>query len=176
MTGNIRSLACFGGSCLNWTSSHLPTQVAPLSPLQMSKKGAKNTKEVRQYAIGDTVLGKVRGYPPWPGVVSSQSRVVNWQMAQPFFFFFSSFFGPYFFLVLGGRSYRCSFSCPQGAASSQEGYIILCYFLPNGRLVGSSISLPLFLFFFYIQLFWFCLFFIVHGFTQKICRRFRNTK
>ena len=40
----------------------------------MSKKGAKNTKEVRQYNIGDVVLGKVRGYPPWPAMVSAKSR------------------------------------------------------------------------------------------------------
>ena len=41
----------------------------------MSKKGAKNTKEVRQYDVGDIVLGKIRGYPPWPAVVSPQGRV-----------------------------------------------------------------------------------------------------
>ena len=40
----------------------------------MSKKGAKSAKEVSQYEIGEVVLGKVRGYPPWPGIVSSKSR------------------------------------------------------------------------------------------------------
>ncbi|KIK57909.1 hypothetical protein GYMLUDRAFT_75195 [Collybiopsis luxurians FD-317 M1] len=34
----------------------------------MSKKGPKSSKaEVQSYEIGDTVLGKIRGYPPWPG-------------------------------------------------------------------------------------------------------------
>ncbi|KAE9389960.1 Tudor/PWWP/MBT [Gymnopus androsaceus JB14] len=37
----------------------------------MSKKGSKATKpDVSTYDIGDTVLGKVRGYPPWPGRVA----------------------------------------------------------------------------------------------------------
>ncbi|CAA7270272.1 unnamed protein product [Cyclocybe aegerita] len=35
----------------------------------MSKKTTKNTKEVREYAIGDSVLGKIRGFPPWPAIV-----------------------------------------------------------------------------------------------------------
>ncbi|KAF9547332.1 hypothetical protein CPC08DRAFT_715826 [Agrocybe pediades] len=35
----------------------------------MSKKAAKPQKEFRTYSTGDPVLGKVRGYPPWPGVV-----------------------------------------------------------------------------------------------------------
>ncbi|KAF8883068.1 hypothetical protein CPB84DRAFT_1817097 [Gymnopilus junonius] len=35
----------------------------------MSKKLNKPQKEYRQYDIGDSVLGKVRGYPPWPGVI-----------------------------------------------------------------------------------------------------------
>ncbi|KAF9474736.1 Tudor/PWWP/MBT [Pholiota conissans] len=33
------------------------------------KSAAKSAKEVRQYVIGDPVLGKMRGYPPWPGIV-----------------------------------------------------------------------------------------------------------
>ncbi|KAF5365873.1 hypothetical protein D9757_011055 [Collybiopsis confluens] len=34
----------------------------------MSKKGTKSSKaDVQSYEIGDTVLGKIRGYPPWPG-------------------------------------------------------------------------------------------------------------
>ncbi|KAF9524622.1 hypothetical protein CPB83DRAFT_861008 [Crepidotus variabilis] len=35
----------------------------------MSKKGAKGQKEFRPYSVGDPVLGKIRGYPPWPGVI-----------------------------------------------------------------------------------------------------------
>ena len=72
--GNSRSLACLG---LVLEPSSFPTTSSPLPPhslLQMSKKGAKNTKEVRQYSIGDVVLGKVRGYPPWPAMVSAKSR------------------------------------------------------------------------------------------------------
>ncbi|KDR67039.1 hypothetical protein GALMADRAFT_216707 [Galerina marginata CBS 339.88] len=39
----------------------------------MSKKVTKTVKEFRQYELGDPVLGKVRGYPPWPGVVVDPS-------------------------------------------------------------------------------------------------------
>jgi hypothetical protein len=35
-------------------------------------KGA-GAKEVRQYAVNETVLGKIRGYPPWPGIVRAFS-------------------------------------------------------------------------------------------------------
>ncbi|KAF8868464.1 hypothetical protein BD779DRAFT_1676673 [Infundibulicybe gibba] len=35
----------------------------------MNKKAAKTPKEVLCYEIRDVVLGKVRGYPPWPGMV-----------------------------------------------------------------------------------------------------------
>ncbi|TFK61901.1 Tudor/PWWP/MBT [Pluteus cervinus] len=35
----------------------------------MSKKGAKQVKEMPSYQTRDVVLGKVRGYPPWPGMV-----------------------------------------------------------------------------------------------------------
>jgi hypothetical protein len=72
--GNSRILACLG---LVLEPSSFPTTSSPChprSPLQMSKKGAKIIKEVRQYSIGDVVLGKVRGYPPWPAMVSAKSR------------------------------------------------------------------------------------------------------
>ncbi|KIY73025.1 Tudor/PWWP/MBT, partial [Cylindrobasidium torrendii FP15055 ss-10] len=32
-----------------------------------SKTAAKQTKSTGSYALKDVVLGKVRGYPPWPG-------------------------------------------------------------------------------------------------------------
>ncbi|KJA23393.1 hypothetical protein HYPSUDRAFT_163339 [Hypholoma sublateritium FD-334 SS-4] len=35
----------------------------------MSKKAPKSAKEVRKYNIGDPVLGKMRGYAPWPGII-----------------------------------------------------------------------------------------------------------
>jgi hypothetical protein len=42
----------------------------------MSKKGTKSPKsEVSTYEIGDTVLGKVRGYPPWPARVVDPESV-----------------------------------------------------------------------------------------------------
>ncbi|THU87098.1 hypothetical protein K435DRAFT_354999 [Dendrothele bispora CBS 962.96] len=41
----------------------------------MSKKGAKAPKEVASYDIRDIVLGKVRGFPPWPGMVVEPSAV-----------------------------------------------------------------------------------------------------
>jgi hypothetical protein len=36
----------------------------------MSKKGAKAQPKEQSYEIRDVVLAKVRGYPPWPGIVS----------------------------------------------------------------------------------------------------------
>lgn len=42
----------------------------------MSKKGAKSSsKEVSSYGTRDIVLGKVRGYPPWPGMVVDPDSV-----------------------------------------------------------------------------------------------------
>lgn len=35
----------------------------------MSKKASKSEKESATYETRDIVLGKVRGYPPWPGMV-----------------------------------------------------------------------------------------------------------
>ncbi|KIM45736.1 hypothetical protein M413DRAFT_66307 [Hebeloma cylindrosporum] len=35
----------------------------------MSKKSTKNAKESRAYDVGEAVLGKIRGYPPWPGII-----------------------------------------------------------------------------------------------------------
>ncbi|KAF8625302.1 hypothetical protein AX15_005435 [Amanita polypyramis BW_CC] len=41
----------------------------------MSKKTAKTPKEVSSYETRDVVLGKVRGYPPWPGMVVDPATV-----------------------------------------------------------------------------------------------------
>ncbi|KAL0957086.1 hypothetical protein HGRIS_003182 [Hohenbuehelia grisea] len=42
----------------------------------MSKKGATKTpKEPLSYEIRDVVLGKIRGYPPWPGMVVDPESV-----------------------------------------------------------------------------------------------------
>ncbi|KAJ4491014.1 hypothetical protein J3R30DRAFT_3277408 [Lentinula aciculospora] len=42
----------------------------------MSKKGTKGSKtEVSSYEIADIVLGKVRGYPPWPGRVADPASI-----------------------------------------------------------------------------------------------------
>ncbi|KXN91181.1 PWWP domain-containing protein 1 [Leucoagaricus sp. SymC.cos] len=41
----------------------------------MSKKAAKSAKEVSSYETRDIVLGKVRGYPPWPGMVVDPETV-----------------------------------------------------------------------------------------------------
>ncbi|KAF5348117.1 hypothetical protein D9756_010760 [Leucocoprinus leucothites] len=40
-----------------------------LLPKTMSKKAGKSAKEVSSYETHDVVLGKVRGYPPWPGMI-----------------------------------------------------------------------------------------------------------
>lgn len=40
----------------------------------MSKKGAKMTTKEQSYEFRDVVLAKVRGYPPWPGMVSTHTR------------------------------------------------------------------------------------------------------
>ena len=38
----------------------------------MSKKGAKTQQNYQQsYEVRDVVLAKVRGFPPWPGMVSA---------------------------------------------------------------------------------------------------------
>ena len=39
----------------------------------MSKKGAKAPPKEQSYEARDIVLAKVRGYPPWPGIVSALS-------------------------------------------------------------------------------------------------------
>ena len=36
----------------------------------MSKKAGKSQKEQSSYEVRDIVLAKVRGFPPWPGMVS----------------------------------------------------------------------------------------------------------
>jgi hypothetical protein len=36
----------------------------------MGKTGGKHQKEESSYEIRDVVLAKVRGFPPWPGMVS----------------------------------------------------------------------------------------------------------
>lgn len=41
----------------------------------MSKKAPKSAKEVRKYNIGDPVLGKMRGYAPWPGIVRPYASI-----------------------------------------------------------------------------------------------------
>lgn len=64
------------------TKAKLSRVLCPQHVEKMSKKGPKSTKEGSQtvsYEIRDIVLGKVRGFPPWPGMVSCKSRI-----AQPF--------------------------------------------------------------------------------------------
>ena len=39
----------------------------------MSKKGSKAQPKEQSYEVRDIVLAKVRGYPPWPGIVSTSS-------------------------------------------------------------------------------------------------------
>ena len=39
-------------------------------PTNMSKKGAKSQETDQSYEVRDIVLAKVRGFPPWPGMVS----------------------------------------------------------------------------------------------------------
>ena len=39
----------------------------------MSKKGAKTQDKDQSYEVRDIVLAKVRGFPPWPGMVSSST-------------------------------------------------------------------------------------------------------
>ena len=56
--------------------SHSASHSSFSKVVQMSKKGAKSSnKEVLlSYGTRDIVLGKVRGYPPWPAMVSAKSR------------------------------------------------------------------------------------------------------
>ncbi|GJE92844.1 hypothetical protein PsYK624_090020 [Phanerochaete sordida] len=41
----------------------------------MSKKGAKSQPKETSYEIRDVVLAKVRGYPPWPGIIVDPDSV-----------------------------------------------------------------------------------------------------
>lgn len=63
-----------------------PRRVA--SPSAMSKKGAPKTQDTDQsYEVRDVVLAKVRGFPPWPGMVSTFStfhRVHAWRVRTVF--------------------------------------------------------------------------------------------
>ena len=44
----------------------------------MSKKGAKTQQNYQQsYEVRDVVLAKVRGFPPWPGMVSAILPVLS---------------------------------------------------------------------------------------------------
>lgn len=43
----------------------------------MSKKGAKTQNKEQSYEVRDIVLAKVRGFPPWPGMVSALSVLVS---------------------------------------------------------------------------------------------------
>lgn len=58
---------------------------------KMSKKGAKSQPKETSYEVRDVVLAKVRGYPPWPGIVSTalfaSSRLVAhvWTWLSPSF-------------------------------------------------------------------------------------------
>lgn len=50
------------------TTSHVAQRVPTI--VKMSKKGAKAQPKDQSYEIRDVVLAKVRGFPPWPGIVS----------------------------------------------------------------------------------------------------------
>lgn len=43
----------------------------------MSKKGAKTQNKEQSYEVRDIVLAKVRGFPPWPGMVSAPSILAS---------------------------------------------------------------------------------------------------
>ena len=43
----------------------------------MSKKGAKTQNKEQSYEVRDIVLAKVRGFPPWPGMVSAPPILVS---------------------------------------------------------------------------------------------------
>lgn len=64
------------GSCLVNRNAFLFRQhIAHAVPTTtMSKKAGKQTKETASYETREIVLGKVRGYPPWPGMVSTHHR------------------------------------------------------------------------------------------------------
>lgn len=42
----------------------------------MSKKAAKTQDKDQSYDVRDVVLAKVRGFPPWPGMVSTFPRPI----------------------------------------------------------------------------------------------------
>ena len=57
-------------SLLSVAQHPLQPSLFPRSPLVMSKKAPKNNEPETNYAERDIVLAKVRGFPPWPGMVS----------------------------------------------------------------------------------------------------------
>ncbi|CAA7270279.1 unnamed protein product [Cyclocybe aegerita] len=41
----------------------------------MNNQPTRSTKPIKEYAVGDIVLGTVRGFPPWPGMVEDLNDV-----------------------------------------------------------------------------------------------------
>lgn len=92
------------------------------SPPVMSKKAPKNNEQETSYAEREIVLAKVRGFPPWPGMVC---RVL--------FLLFKTLF--IVFTLIGRKSRQCPAPRCQGATYWQEGCVSLCQIFPCRRLV-----------------------------------------
>lgn len=102
----------------------------------MSKKSAKNTKEFRQYSVGDHVLGKVRGFPPWPGMVSWSRRAFlifanldSWVLPGLFELTCNTF------SVLDCWPCECASGRGEWTATGEKINFPLCTLFPDGRLV-----------------------------------------
>lgn len=91
----------------------------------MSRKGSKGSKtEVASYEVGDIVLGKVRGYPPWPGRVSRKRSI--YRVLTPRL------------LILGRGARVYSQRRRQRTSAFQKGCSLLCSIFPYWRLVRTS--------------------------------------
>lgn len=99
-------------------------------PLVMSKKAAKNNEPETNYAERDIVLGKVRGFPPWPGMVCRVFLVPR----KPSFILF---------IPIGRESRQCPIRRCQGAPYWQKDALSLCQVFPYRRVVRLHLHLPL---------------------------------
>lgn len=84
-----------------------------------TKKASKSEKESATYETRDIVLGKVRGYPPWPGMVRRRaSPQFSANLANP-----------------GRRSRLGASARPQGTADDKKDTVLLRPLLSYWRLV-----------------------------------------
>jgi hypothetical protein len=88
-------------------------------------KESKAESAPSTYELGDTVLGKIRGYPPWPGQVR---RPLGWCSIEALMLCSPC-------ALLGRRSRGCAQDGDEGASPGQKGQVLLRAFPPHRRIV-----------------------------------------